>query len=176
MKKNLLIGLSAVILLQIVVLVAEYVNAVYPTWTGQEIQLKTIPVDPRSIFRGNYARLKYEISEIPGTTINTSRIPRNGEVVFVLLNRDRNGICSYNTASLEKPKNGLFIRGRIKKYSSRNKQGSYQVRYGIEAFFAPKEKALLLEKELRDGTLAVIMLDRSGKAALKDIILDNTEP
>ena len=60
-KKLILILLSIVIAFQIFVLAGEYTNAVYPLWTGQEIKLKTVPVDPRSLFRVNYARLRYEI-------------------------------------------------------------------------------------------------------------------
>ena len=41
---------------------------------------------------------------------------------------------------------------------------------GIEAFFAPKEKALKLEKDLRNGGTAILMVARSGNAALKDVI------
>ena len=63
-KKTITTGLAVVILLQIVVLGSEYLGAIYPLWTGEEIKLKTTPVDPRSLFRGNYARLRYGISTI----------------------------------------------------------------------------------------------------------------
>ena len=42
------------------------------------------------------------------------------------------------------------------------------MKYGIEAWFAPKAEALRLERELRDGAVAVLMIDASGKAALKE--------
>lgn len=167
MKKNSLIfGLTLVVVFQILVLAGEYANAVYPLWTGQEIRLKTVPVDPRSLFRGNYARLRYEISEIPGSDINDERFPRNGEIVFVQLKPGEEGIYSYAGASLDKPDHGVFIRGRIQKYSRRNKSEKYRVKYGIEALFAPKEKAMKLETDLRKTGVARIMLASSGKAAL----------
>ena len=60
----------------------------------------------------------------------------------------------------------MFLRGRVIGFLP-----EYQwVRYGIEAFFAPKEKALELEKELRNGGIAVLMVARNGRAALKDVI------
>ncbi|MBT3870270.1 MAG: GDYXXLXY domain-containing protein [Gammaproteobacteria bacterium] len=49
------------------VLVGMYVTAALPLWTGAEIRLATAPVDPRSLFRGNYALLSYDISEIDST-------------------------------------------------------------------------------------------------------------
>ncbi|PIE45610.1 MAG: hypothetical protein CSA45_01770 [Gammaproteobacteria bacterium] len=171
-KKYLITGLFAVILFQLFVLVGEYANAVYPIWTGKAIKLKTVPVDPRSMFRGNYARLRYEISQIPGDSINHKKTPRNGEIVFVSLNIDKDGIASYNGASLEQPQQGYFIRGRIKNDSSRHKSSTYRVNYGIEAYFLPKEKALRLENRLRDNAIAVVMLADNGKATLKEVIED----
>ena len=35
-----------------------------PLWTGKEIRVKVVPVDPRSLFRGNYARLNYDFSRL----------------------------------------------------------------------------------------------------------------
>ncbi|PID76558.1 MAG: hypothetical protein CSB24_06000 [Deltaproteobacteria bacterium] len=172
-KKQLYIGLIAAVLGQLFILVTEYTNAVYPLWTGREIKLATVPVDPRSMFRGNYARLNYQISEIPGADINTARVPRHGEIVFIRLAADKNGLYSYNGASLKKPQDGLFIRGRIQTYSS-VKRDKYRVKYGIEAFFAPKKKALQLEKRLRDNALARIMIAGNGKAALLDVIADKS--
>ena len=31
---------------------------------GKEIRVKVVPVDPRSLFRGNYARLNYDFSRL----------------------------------------------------------------------------------------------------------------
>jgi len=168
-KKNLTIGLLAVVVFQLLVLAAEYGNAVYPLWTGQEVRLKTVPIDPRSLFRGNYARLRYEISEIPGADINKERTPRNGEVIYVGLKAGEDGVCSYSGASLERPEDGMYIRGRIQTWRPHRSE-TYQVEYGIEAFFAPKEKALKLEKNLRSQGIAKVMLARNGKAALKDVV------
>jgi hypothetical protein len=45
-----------------------------------------------------------------------------------------------------------------------------QVDFGIHAFFAPKEKALQLEKDLRDGGVAVLMFVSNGSVTLKDVV------
>ena len=58
-------GLVLVSVLQIGVLGFEYLGAVYPLWSDVSVKLKTVPVDPRSLFRGNYAQLRYEISRLP---------------------------------------------------------------------------------------------------------------
>lgn len=162
-------GLIAAILLQVGVLAVEYLNSVYPLWTGQEIRLRTVPVDPRSLFRGNYTRLNYDISRITLSDTGATTVPRYGEVVYVKLKQGEKGLYEFDGASLSPPQQGLFIRGRIQ---ARRwlRGGTYPVRYGIEAYFAPKKKALELEKQLRDGGVAVIMLADNGKAALKAVI------
>lgn len=55
----LLIG----ILLELVAVFGLFVPYEYLLSSGTEITLKTIPVDPRSIFRGDYVTLDYEIGQ-----------------------------------------------------------------------------------------------------------------
>ena len=165
-KKTIIYGLIASIGLQLAVLLMEYGGAVYPLVTGQEVKLKVIPIDPRSLFRGNYARLNYEISNVSVSNKDDSRKPRQNEFVYVKLKQDEEGFFVADGATLDKPDEGLFIRGR----NSRPSANRARLRFGIEAYFAPKERALQLEKDLRNGGVAVIMLASNGKATLKDVI------
>ncbi|MCP4149401.1 MAG: GDYXXLXY domain-containing protein, partial [bacterium] len=127
------------------------------------------PIDPRSMFRGNYARLRYDISQIPARDVNRLLSPRHGEVVYVKLAPEKNSTWGYNGVSLKKPSTPPFLKGRIQSKSHRA-SGNYRVRYGIEAFFAPKAKALALEKTLRHSAVAKIYVTKNGKAALKEVI------
>jgi uncharacterized membrane-anchored protein len=163
-------GLLATILLQLGVLATEYLNSVYPLWTGQEVRLKTMPIDPRSMFRGNYVQLNYEISEINMKAEMKAQLLRWNEVVYVKLRPDENNVYRFDGASFTKPETGLSIRGRLQAPYGPETSQPYQIRYGIEALFAPKEKAQALEEQLRDGGIAVVMLADNGKAALKDVI------
>ena len=145
-KKTITKGLAVIIVLQITVLAGEYLSAIYPLWLGREIRLKTVPVDPRSLFRGNYARLSYGISTIDGKNLGGNKKPRNGEIVYVKLRHGTDGLSVFDGVSLKKPGYGPFIRGRIQKRRSQDNSQVYDVRYGIEAYFAPRKKALALEK------------------------------
>ena len=78
-------------------------------------------------------------------------------------------------ASLEKPESGVFIRGRVQGRHALEKKVVYRVRYGIEAYFAPRDKALELERKLRDGGVAVIMVAKNGKVTLKEVIAKREE-
>ncbi len=171
MNKRQLTGVVLAIVFQFMVLSGMYVSAALPMWTGSEIRVKTIPVDPRSMFRGNYARLRYKFSRIERKQFLKNEELRNGEVVYAVLKPAPDGLYELAQVVLDRPESGAFIRGRVKsRHGWRRGVRSVQVNYGIEAFFAPKEKALQLEKELRDGGVAVLMVSAGGKARIKDVV------
>ncbi len=168
--------LLAVVIAQGLMLAGEYINSVYPIWFGKEIKLKTIPVDPRSMFRGNYARLNYDITHLPLAEIHKDTSIRQHTIVYVSLKENDKGIYEPVSTRLEKPEQGIFIRGRIQNPRWFGDPGSsLTINYGIEAFFAPKKRALKLERELRNGGIAVVMVASNGKATLKDVIPESKE-
>ena len=165
-RRHITAALCATIALQFFVLLGMVVNAATPLWTGREIRVRTIPVDPRSVFRGNYARLNYAFSTLPeGALGEPTRHLRVGEVVYVSLQQDEEQVYEFAGASLDRPADGVFLRGRMTHTTP-----PYRVTYGLEAFFAPKDTAVKLEDALRSGGLAVVMVSETGKAALKAVI------
>jgi len=169
MNRKLTASLVVAILFQVLVLSGMYVSAALPLWTGTEVRIKTIPVDPRSLFRGQYARLRYEISQLDAELFPDQAELRNGEVVYVLLKPGDDGLYQFSQVSLTRPERGLFLRGRIEQRHYQQQAHYFRVKYGIEAFFAPKEKALQLEHDLRTGGVAVLMVAGNGKARLKTV-------
>lgn len=163
-KRTILWLIAAAVLAQLIILGSMVGLAAKPLYTGKEVRVATLPVDPRSLFRGNYARLNYKFSTLPDNAFASDERLRNGEPVYVSLTVGENGLYEYAGVSLDKPASGVFIRGRLHGYDRK------RVKYGIEAWFAPKHEALRLERELRDSAVAVIMIDNSGKAALKEIV------
>lgn len=160
-------GLVLVSVLQIGVLGFEYLGAVYPLWSDVSVKLKTVPVDPRSLFRGNYAQLRYEISRLPTALYQGSRPLRENERVYVTLEKGDDGIFTARAVLLEPPVEGRFVRGRVK--SHWRSKDEIHITYGIEAFFAPKHEALALERTIRSGAFAEVGLASNGKAALKSV-------
>ncbi len=144
----------------------SYVKRVYPLWTGTSVYLKVLPRDPRSLFRGNYARLNYEISNVQlDPKLKDKRI-KYGDVIYVPL-KEKDGIWTSDRALSRPPSEGVFIKGRV---VSHNSNTSSRVQYDIEAFFAPKEKALALERDVRKGDLfAKVMIAPDGQAVLVDV-------
>lgn len=158
-------GLVAAVALQVCVLVGMVVQSATPLWSGREIRVETLPVDPRSLFRGNYARLEYEFSSLPEDTLSEFLGLRVGEVIYAVLEQDEEGIYRLSDVVLEPPSKGVFLRGRLT-----TEYSPLRARFGIEAFFAPKEKALQLERDLGGGGVALLMVTDDGRVALKDIV------
>ncbi len=169
MKKPIIIALYCAIAFQFSVLTGMYLISVAPLWSGTEVKIKTVPVDPRSLFRGNYAKLDYDISTISSKHLKGGKDIRNGEVIYVSLKKTPDGLYELLSASLSKPDTGVFLKGRIqnRRYESHHQ---LRIKYGIEAFFAPKDKAIALEKTLTKNGIAVLMVSDSGKARLKEVI------
>lgn len=169
MKSEVTTGLIGAIVLQFAILTGMYVSAQMPLWTGEQIRVKTIPVDPRSLFRGNYARLEYDFSQLNASLFAGDKKLREGEVVYVSLKPGKSGLYELSGVGLKKPAEGIFLRGRVTGTWWRDTGSSYRIKYGIEAFFAPKEKALGLESDLRNGGVAELMVSGGGRARLKNI-------
>lgn len=156
--------LALALLGQLSVLVGEYLLAQYPLWVGESVTLRMQPRDPRDLFRGNYARLQYDISQLSPSLLNADQDPlRDGARVYLSLAVDEHGIAQPVALSLTAPATGPVIRGRVRHHWG----GDWMtVEYGIEAWFAPLDKALALERDLMQGGLAEVKLTASGRAAL----------
>ncbi|WP_341503917.1 GDYXXLXY domain-containing protein [Gallaecimonas sp. GXIMD4217] len=155
------IGLALAIALQMAVLAGEYLGSVWPLWYGKPVKLETVPLDPRSLFRGNYVRLRYRISAVDKALSRDSF--RRGEVAYVRLEKEGDYHIAVGLQK-DRPDSGTFIRGRIT-----GTGGNYRLNYGIEAYFLPKDKAKQAEKAVRSGAWADIYLLPSGKAAIADL-------
>lgn len=123
--------------------------------TGRTVWLRTAPVDPRDLMRGDYVRLDYEIGRVPpdrwrdglATTNLTSpaaKPRRTAMRVYATLAVDRDGLATVTALSDRKPGSGLFLRG----YLDASRWGdAAPVRYGLEAFFMEQGRARALETE-----------------------------
>jgi len=168
-KVYVLVGL---VLLQVVILAAEVLNTVYPRWVGQSVRLKTVPVDPRSLFRGNYADLRYDVSRVRVSREVVFDGLHKGSAVFVKLRVGDDGVSVFDGFSVVRPESGVFLRGLLRQdpYFVDSSQVEFNISFGIESFFVPKDKALALESELRQGNgVADIMVAFNGKASLVSV-------
>ena len=175
------VWLFVLIGLQIVVLTALWCHSNYPLYFGEKVLLGIEPVDPRSLFRGQFVRLNYQINEIDHRLKDqhTPNMIPAGTTVFVSL-KQTGKLWEATRISTKKPRDGHFIRGQI----HRSKWRGYRIRYGIEAYFAEPEIAKKIETDFQElsrrrrlarqpGPIAAaeVMLAPNGQATLVDIHL-----
>jgi len=101
------------VLLQVALLVGIIAYRQYWVATGERILLRTAPVDPRDIFRGDYVSLRYDISTLDLDGLGAKGSFKSNEKVYVLLEKNQEGVFSPVSVSREPPSGKRFIQGRV---------------------------------------------------------------
>ena len=146
MRKWLIIIVAA---LQVAVLASMAGQREWVVKTGKTIYLRTVPVDPRDLFRGDYVRLNYDISSVPKSLLRDGLVKKyeKGMRVYAVLDTNESDVGRLAYVTDKKPKEGLFIRGRVR-YRTES-ASSLQIRYGIEGYFVQQGKGKPLEQVRR---------------------------
>jgi uncharacterized membrane-anchored protein len=79
---------------------------------GFRVLLKTAPVDPRDLFRGDYVRLSYDISTLDLERLGAKEDFRRGNTLYVALAREEDGTYRASAVGRSVPAGKPFIRGR----------------------------------------------------------------
>jgi uncharacterized membrane-anchored protein len=167
-----LLALGAVCGMQLLIVTGKILAAEWPRHTGEAVLLRVRPVDPRSLLRGDYVRLDYEIGRLPWELLDAEdldELPRYQEVYVSLQRQGEEHVA--RRVSLNRPERGVFIRGRTLSYASEG--DTLILEYGVEAYFATPERAQEIERELRDREQrprARVFLGRDGRAALDALV------
>ncbi len=154
--------------------------------SGREIVLPIVPVDPRSLFRGDYVILSYEASRVPARLIPADVKSAAPQWFYVTFEQKGeawqlagvSGVAPSPTATT------ISIRARTlhgwheirvpqAAGAAAPIEGDLNIRYGIESYFVPEGKGPALEQTARDGKLAaLIAVDARGNAAIKGLMID----
>lgn len=144
---------------------------------GTDVVLEVIPVDPRSLFQGDYVILGYPISTL---SMWYGAEPKIGQDVYVTVVPGEGedwklADWGYDAQFVGKP-GGVTLKGRIDRVitqapSDGSGQGQVRVVYGLERFFVPEGKGLQLEALVRDKKLsAIVSVWRDGSTTLKGLM------
>jgi uncharacterized membrane-anchored protein len=101
------------VLLQVALLVGMIAYRQYWVATGERILLRTAPVDPRDIFRGDYVSLRYDISTLDLDGLGAKGSFKSNEKVYVILEKNQEGVFSAVSVSRGLPSGKRFIQGRV---------------------------------------------------------------
>ena len=132
------------------------------TVTGEEVTLAIRPVDPLSLFRGNYIDLRYPVQSDAEPGLVAEAVSEDGAVYVVFENR-RPGVLRRIERDLPKLANDEFcIRGRANGGSLDFPQ--------LEQFFVTPERGREIERQL-SNMVAVIKVTGGCRSVLVDLEL-----
>jgi len=162
----------------------------YTLRTGTEILLKTEPVDPRDLFRGDYVTLNYEIS-----TLDLDEIPAedpyfeyNDRIYLALTLEDGYGVPK--KIYRNPPDDELYVKGTVKRINydwvededglvvEEPRVKELRVDYGIESYFVPEGRGIEIERQQWTGEEGVdvkVVVDKYGNAVIKSLLIDGKE-
>lgn len=165
------------ILFQVLLLFSFQAKKEISIHKGVKIVVRTVPVDPRSLFRGDYINLNYEFSGIDLNMVESDRTYfHKGQKVFVKLTKVGDDWKAVQVSS--KPirdigRDEVMIRGSAGKRPSKN---FINVVYGIESYFVPEGKGKYIEKEIFKKRVKVeLSVDKKGYASARKIFIDEEE-
>ena len=152
--------------------------------SGTEIRLRTVPVDPRDLFRGDYVILNYEITTVRPAAGQGEF--KRGEAVHVLLRPGPDGLAQAVAGYKDRPQaanDETVILGRVTSVRACAldaegrtdcKQGNdwLRVAYGLESYFVPQGTGRAIETTDRQRIEIVAAVSSSGQAAIKRLLID----
>ena len=155
--------------------------------TGIPILLETQPIDPRSLFRGDYVRLNYVIGNLKLNELEGDDEFEQHDKIYVLLQQqDKYWIPT--AVFHQKPlinKDKLFLQGKVQYVSDHfwnpetqksEEVKNVSVKYGIENYFVPEGEGLDLERRDNDQVVDIrIAVNKYGNAGIKAILVNDEE-
>jgi uncharacterized membrane-anchored protein len=143
----------------------------YTLRTGQEVLLKTLPVDPRDLFRGDYVILTYDINTIDTNTLSYDVSDfKIHDTVYAILDIDDDTIGTLSALEKKKPSENIFIKGRVTNIF----QNTLHIEYGIESYFVEEGKGRNIERNLGE-IYTKIAVDNFGNAVIRSLVLDSKD-
>ncbi|MCL2156281.1 MAG: GDYXXLXY domain-containing protein [Leptospirales bacterium] len=156
---------------------------------GAKVLLKCEPVDPHSLFSGDYVILNYDISRIGWDIISKSNLEGvysidddiyslyslEGKDIYVALKLRPNDM-HYHIAAISdnldelKQNHSTIIRGRIEEIGS----NGMRVKYGVESYYVPQGEGKKIENRLSSVSIEVSISD-NGDSAISKLFIENQE-
>lgn len=146
--------------------------------TGKPVLLETQPVDPRSLFRGDYVVLNYTIGSLDYAAVGGDDDFAPHDNVYVVL---RKGETYWEPVSIHHTPPAheagtIVIRGEAQ-YSGiwigGETRAGVNVRYGIESYFVPEGEGREIELPRDGGSVSILVaVDDSGDSAIRAVLID----
>ena len=137
--------------------------------TGEDVFLKTLPVDPRDLLRGDYVILSYAIEREPSiqTFISQNKL-QEGDEFYIALTLDNDKMAGFEQVSIRKPDKILSIKAKVGK---KILDQTYAIETGIGKYFVPEGRGHEVER-WRGNLDVLVSIDAFGVAKIKDLYHD----
>ena len=165
-------AIAILVMIQTALLLGIFAPRMYVLSTGTEVVLDVTPVDPRSLFRGDYVIITTEAHRFPappsgspsGRTpgrINASHTKptKIGAPVYAVLERDGTK-PSWRIKSVGPDRPAALAAGEIV-MAGRRVHGFGGISYGIESYFVPEGTGKAIENAIRNKSVTVKLGNRS---------------
>lgn len=173
------------VLVPVIILLSLLIKPLQTTFLGEDIQLATVPIDPRDLFYGDYVILNLEIETVPAQLLDEELYEQISDSnyygdmipVFVSLEKNDENLYEVKNVSKEKP-NDLYIKGKMYPYIHENHPWDEEssiddeyvmIDYGIDRFYVEEGTGLELEKLSQKGEIVVFAKVYNGYVILENI-------
>lgn len=145
---------------------------------GTSIRLKTVPVDPRDLLRGEYVVLNYEFSSLSSTLIEGSWPEDRGtQTLWVRLRPDDENFWHPVGASfgpLEADEGSVILRSQEFDFQPmKEKPSTVRAEYGLERYYVAEGEGKAIEDARNNHQVVVdvrVLPDGTGRIASLDIL------
>jgi uncharacterized membrane-anchored protein len=170
------VRLAAVVALQALILLSVIAFKQYTIWTGETVLLRTVPVDPRDPLRGDYAVVRYEISQLDSRDLAGDEYVEGD--VYVELQEGDDGY--WHAVAIHEDRERSFggtvlIKGEITSVSHLRAYRIYDVEYGIEQVFIPEGSGAVIPFPGEDDVAVAVKVDRFGNAVPRHFVVNGEE-
>lgn len=142
---------------------------------GAEVRIRTAPVDPRDLLRGDYVTLGYPISTIDqGIMVGDGPATSGRRSLWVRLVPGADGLWTAGEASFEPlpPRSGSVVARTLPFHFNGAVPGRLTVSYGIERYYVPEGEGRVLEEARNAEELEVVArVSPSGQMQIRQILL-----
>ena len=175
-----------VLVIQTLLLMGMIGKKQYTLNTGTQILLETQPIDPRSLFRGDYVRLNYTISNLDLDQLAGDIEFKEHDTVYVVL-QQQDKYWQAVSAHRDKPQinnDQVMIRGKMQHERTQNWNREtnesepvnwINVRYGIENYFVPEGEGRYLERRNIGKVDIRVAVDKHGNVGIKAVLVNDEE-
>lgn len=144
---------------------------------GTEVTLRTAPIDPRDLLRGDYVVLSYDIASIAANRIAGDWPQGRGQHdIFVRLVPEADGFWGAREASfdvLPAVPATVVVRGSARWLPAPGSDRTVTVKYGIERYYVPEGEGRAIESARNEGRVSVAArVSQGGVARIRALLLD----